>query len=407
MTLISRREFGGAALLTTQASRLFGKSAGIDQTLSEGIVARKIPMVTAMVASANKILYTGAFGKRDSASGMAVQPDSIFQIASMTKAITSVAAMQLVERGKVALDEPAFRHLPQLANLNVLEGFDGAGKPVLRPATKPVTLRHLLTHTSGFAYPTWHEAMFKYSQQVPVPPGAVAPPMPLAFEPGTRWQYGYSTDWVGKLVEAVSGLTLDQYFDRNILKPLGMNDTAFSVPSDKFERLVSRSQRQASGMLQEVPRTLPAAPREFNGGGGLYSTAPDYIKFTQMILRYGQGGVRDEILKAKSVEMMSMNQIGGLSAGKLKTFAPNVSSDVDVHPGAIDKWGLGFLINETAYPGGRTAGSLAWAGVYNTFYWIDPARGISGVIMMQFLPFVDKEAVGLLGDFERAVYASM
>jgi len=407
MTLISRREFGGAALLAAQASRLFGKSPGIDQTLSEGIVARKIPMVTAMVASANKILYTGAFGKRDSASGMAVQPDSIFQIASMTKAITSVAAMQLVERGKVSLDEPAFRHLPQLANLNVLEGFDGAGKPVLRPATKPVTLRHLLTHTSGFAYPTWHEAMFKYSQQVPVPPGAVAPPMPLAFEPGTRWQYGYSTDWVGKLVEAVSGLTLDQYFDRNILKPLGMNDTAFSVPSDKFERLVSRSQRQASGMLQEVPRTLPAAPREFNGGGGLYSTAPDYIKFTQMILRYGQGGVRDEILKAKSVEMMSMNQIGGLSAGKLKTFAPNVSSDVDVHPGAIDKWGLGFLINETAYPGGRTAGSLAWAGVYNTFYWIDPARGISGVIMMQFLPFVDKEAVGLLGDFERAVYASM
>ena len=407
MTLISRREFGGAALLAIQASRLFGKSPGIDQTLSEGIVNRKIPMVTAMVASANKILYTGAFGKRDSASAMAVQPDSIFQIASMTKAITSVAAMQLVERGKVALDEPAFRHLPQLANLNVLEGFDGAGKPVLRPATKPVTLRHLLTHTSGFAYPTWHEAMFKYSQQVPVPPGAVAPPMPLAFEPGTRWQYGYSTDWVGKLVEAVSGLTLDQYFDRNILKPLGMNDTAFSVPSDKFERMVSRSQRQASGMLQEVPRTLPAAPREFNGGGGLYSTAPDYIKFTQMILRYGQGGVRDEILKAKSVEMMSMNQIGGLSAGKLKTFAPNVSSDVDVHPGAIDKWGLGFLINETAYPGGRTAGSLAWAGVYNTFYWIDPARGISGVIMMQFLPFVDKEAVGLLGDFERAVYASM
>ncbi len=143
------------------------KPMGIDQTLSDGIVNHKIPMVTAMVASADKILYSGAFGKRDSASGLAVQPDSIFQIASMTKAITSVAAMQLVERGKLTLDEPVAKHLPQLAKLDVLEGFDGAGKAVLRPSTKPITLHHLLTHTSGFAYSIWDEEMFKYSQQAP------------------------------------------------------------------------------------------------------------------------------------------------------------------------------------------------------------------------------------------------
>jgi methyl acetate hydrolase len=402
---------GGMLLLGTQAQRLFGASASsgaIDRTLREGIERRKIPCVTAMVASQDKILYSGAFGKRDSVSGVDVQPDSIFQIASMTKAITSVAAMQLVERGKLKLDEPAARYLPELGKLEVLEGFDASGKPVLHPAMKPVTLRHLLTHTSGFAYPVWSEEMFKYTQATaPLPLSVVAPLVPLVFEPGTRWQYGYSADWTGRLVEAVSGLNLEQYFQRNILQPLGMNDTTFIFPKDKFDRLVGQSRRQNGGPLQEVPRAVPPKPAAFNGGGGLTSTAPDYVKFMQMILRYGRGGVRDEILTAKSVEMMSMNQIGDLGAGKLKTFQPNTSSDVDVHPGAIDKWGLGFLINSEAYPGGRSAGSLAWAGVYNTFYWIDPSRGICAVIMMQFLPFVDKEAVGLLGDFERSVYANL
>jgi len=402
---------GAMLLLGTQAQRLFGISAStdaIDRTLREGMERRKIPCVAAMVATPDRILYSGAFGKRDSISGLDIQPDSIFQIASMTKAITSVAAMQLVERGKLKLDEPVAKHLPELGKLDVIQGFDAAGKPVLRPATKPITLRHLLTHTSGFAYPVWSEEMFKYTQAtVPLPPGVVAPLVPLVFEPGTRWQYGYSADWTGRLVETVSGLNLEQYFQRNILGPLGMNDTTFIFPKDKFDRLVSRSQRQNGGPLQEVPRAIPPKPAAFNGGGGLVSTAPDYIKFMQMILRYGRSGVRDEILTAKSVEAMSMNQIGDLGAGRLKTFQPNTSSDVNLHPEAVDKWGLGFLINTVAYPGGRSAGSLAWAGVYNTFYWIDPSRGICAVIMMQFLPFVDKEAVGLLSDFERSVYANL
>ena len=413
MIKLTRRQFGGSLLLATQAApRLFGKSAStgaIDQTLREGIQRRKIPCVAAMVASPDSILYSGAFGKRDSASGVDVQPDSIFAIASMTKAITSVAAMQLVERGKLKLDEPVCQASSAAGeSWTCCKGFDAAGKPVLRPATKPITLRHLLTHTSGFAYPTWHEGMFKYTQATaPLPPGVVAPLVPLMFEPGTAWQYGYSADWTGRLVEAVSGLNLEQYFQRNILQPLGMNDTSFIFPAEKFDRLVGRcADSQNGGPLQEVPRALPPKPAAFNGGGGLNSTAPDYIKFMQMILRYGRSGVREEILTAKSVEMMSMNQIGDLGAGKLKTFMPNTSSDVDVHPGFIDKWGLGFLINTTAYPGGRSAGSLAWAGVYNTFYWIDQPRGLCAVIMMQFLPFVDKEAVGLLGDFERAVYAT-
>ena len=411
MIQVTRRQFGGIVLLGSQAQRLFGAStsiSAIDRTLREGMERRKIPCVAAMVATQDRILYSGAFGKRDAASGIDVQPDSIFQIASMTKAITSVAAMQLVERGKLKLDEPVARHLPELGKLDVIQGFDGAGKPILRPAVKPITLRHLLTHTSGFAYPVWSEEMFRYTQATaPLPPGAVAPLVPLVFEPGTRWQYGYSADWTGRLVETVSGMNLEQYFQRNILGPLGMSDTTFIFPAEKFDRLVSQSRRQNDGSLQEVPRAIPPKPAAFNGGGGLSSTAPDYIRFMQMIVRYGRAGVRDEILTAKSVEMMSVNQIGDLGAGRLKSFQPNTSSDVNLHPEAIDKWGLGFLINTVAYPGGRSAGSLAWAGVYNTFYWIDPSRGICGVIMMQFLPFVDKEAVGLLSDFERSVYANI
>jgi CubicO group peptidase (beta-lactamase class C family) len=405
---ISRREFGGLALaLGAQARRLFG-AIGIDQTLREGLQRRKIPAAAAMVATADKTIYAGAFGKRDSASGVDVKTDSIFFIASMTKAITTVAAMQLIERGSLKLDEPVGKHLPELARLDVLEGFDSSGKPLLRPASKPVTLRRLLTHTSGFAYDTWDGTMFKYTQQHPAAAPAAAPTVtPLIFEPGTRWQYGTSLDWTGRLVEVVSGQTLEQYFQTNIFKPLGMQDTSFIVPAEKFDRLVSTWRRQSDGSLKEDPRNLPAPPKFFNGGGGLSSTAGDYVRFMQMILRRGQGPGKEALLRAKTVETMATNQIGELGAGKLKTFRPNTSSDVDLHPGATDKWGFGFLINTTAYEGGRSAGSLAWAGIENTFYWIDPHRGICAVILMQFFPFVDKEAVALLGDFERAVYANL
>jgi CubicO group peptidase (beta-lactamase class C family) len=406
MKKITRREFAWTtAALALQTSRI-GAATPLDDMLRTGIQRRKIPAVAAMVATADKITYQGAFGKRDTASGIEVTPNSIFAIASMTKAITSTAALQLIDQEKVKLDEPVSKHLPQLGKLQVLDGYDAAGKPILRPPRTPVTLHHLLTHTSGLCYDTWSSDMVEYEKRGGAAPVGVAPSVPLMFDPGKRWQYGYSTDWTGRLVEAVSGLTLEQYFQRNILQPLGMKDTSFIVTPEKFERVVSRHQRQADGSLLQDQRTLPAAPPAFNGGGGLYSTCGDYVKFMQMILRRGRSATGEQILKPQTVAMMSSNQIADLGAGRLKTFQPARSSDVDLHPGAVDKWGLGFLINTEAYPGGRSAGSLAWAGISNTFYWIDPKRGMCATIMMQFLPFVDKEAVGLLSDFERAVYSS-
>jgi methyl acetate hydrolase len=411
MPEISRRQFSAALLaLSAQPRSLWGaNTAGIDQTLRASLQQHKIPMAVAMACTSSKTTYSGAFGKRDRASGVDVTLDSLFGIASMTKPITSVAAMQLVEQGKLKLDEPASTYIKELGSLQVLQGFDSkTGKPILKPATKPVTLRTLLTHTSGFAYDTWFPDMVRWEKETgnAFPLGSVAPLTPLMFEPGSRWQYGTSADWSGRLVETVSGLTLEQYFQKNILQPLGMHDTGFLLPAAKFDRLVAESDRQPDGKLKENPRKQPAPPKAFNGGGGLYSTAPDYVRFMQMILRRGEGADRAVILQPKTVDMMATIQTGDLSAGKLKTARPTISSDVDFHPGFKDGFGFGFLINSVAYDGRRSAGSLAWAGIWNTYFWIDPKKDVAGVIMMQFLPFADKEGLAVLGDFERAVYAS-
>jgi CubicO group peptidase (beta-lactamase class C family) len=399
MPLIARRAFlAGAAACVLDAQTA---QEQVDETIRSGIARRKIPAAVGSIADSRKTLYAGAFGVRDP-SGVPLRVDSIFRIASMTKPVTTVAALQLVDQGKVDLSEPVAKHLPQLANLDVLEGFDGSGKPVLRPARTPITLHHLLTQTSGLCYPIWDERMFRYSsikvENAPAKPG------PLMFEPGTRWQYGQGTAWAARLVEAITGATLEDYFQERILRPLAMQDTSYIFPEAKFDRLVGTYQREANGELTPNDRRLPGRPASFNGDGGLYSTAADYVRFMQMILNRGAGSNGARILKRRTAESMLRNQIGDLSAGKMRSFQPGTSADVDLQPGHTQKWGFGFLINTTPYAGGRSAGSGAWGGISNTFFWIDPKRDRCGVLLMQYLPFVDQEAVGLLDDFEKAAY---
>jgi methyl acetate hydrolase len=413
--MLTRRELGqrtgamfGAGLLGSRNLRAAsGAAMDIEKALRASRERRKIPAVAVAVARNGHTVYEGALGERDSASGIPVGPGSIFAIASMTKPVTTVAAMQLVEQGKLKLDEPASRYLPPLGKLQVLQGFDSAtGKPRLSPASRPVTLRRLLSHTSGFAYDTWNAEMFQYGSAPGVHPRPGEPP-PLAFEPGRGWAYGTGVDWAGRIVERVSGLTLEQYFQQRIFELLDMRDTSYILPPAKFGRFVSTYQRQGDGSLQEIPSVQPPRPSTFGGGGGLYTTTGDYVRFMQMILRHGSGPGRRRILRAETVSTMTRNQIGTLSAGKLKSVRPNQSADADFHPGFTDGFGLGFLINGTAYEGGRSAGSLAWAGIQNTFFWIDPQRQICAVVMMHVLPFCDPQAVGLLGDFERVVYAQL
>jgi CubicO group peptidase (beta-lactamase class C family) len=404
MPAITRKAFiagGASAALHLRAWSPASGASALDEELRRGIASRRIPAVVAGVATRRKTLYSGAFGTRDT-SGVPVRPDSIFAIASMTKAITTTAALQLVEQGKLDLSEPVVKHLPQLANLEVLEGFDDAGKPSLRPLKTPITLRHLITHTSGFCYEMWDQQMFRYRSVYPA--ATSSQPGPLMFEPGTRWQYGEGLDWTGRLIEAVTGATLEDYFQEKILRPLGMNDTSYLLAEAKFDRLVSNYRRDSGGDLKQDKRQQPARPKEFNGGGGLYSTAADYLAFMRMILNHGAGPNGARILRTETVDSMLTNQIGDLTAGKMKSYHPELSRDVDIQPGHAEKWTFGFLLNPTAYDNGRSAGSAAWAGFFNTFYWIDPKADRCGVILMQFLPFVDKEAVGLLNDFEKAVY---
>lgn len=383
---------------------------GIDAVLRAAVDAKEVPGVVAMAASDRGVIYEAAFGARDLARGPAMTLDTVFRIASMTKLVTSIAAMQLVEQGKLGLNDPVPAIDPALSAPQVLDGFDASGAPMLRPAKGPITLRHLLTHTAGFSYEQWDANMARYVKASGMPStstGKLASlRMPLVFEPGERWEYGINIDWVGLIVESVSGLKLDAYVQEFICKPLGMRDTGFVTSPEQRARQASVHQRQVDGSLQPQPLETPFVPEFWAGGGGLYSTATDYLTLLQAILHDGAlNGVR--ILKPEIVALMSRNQIGDIEAGILKTTAPARSTDVDFFPGISLKWGLGTMINVQAGANGRSPGSLTWAGLFNTHYWIDPAKRITGVIMTQVLPFGDARTMRLYGQYERSIYDAM
>jgi len=353
---------------------------GIDAVLRRAVDAGEVPGVVALTANDKGVFYEGASGVRDLATGTPMTPDTVFRIASMTKAVTSVAAVQLVEQGKLTLDEPVPDIDPALSAPQVLEGFDPSSAPRLRPARRPVTLRRLLTHTAGFSYEQWNANTARYVKATTMPSissdKVASLRLPLAFDPGEHWEYGVNIDWVGLIIEAVSGQTLDAYFQQHIFGPLGMGDTGFMPMPRQWARLVAVHQRQADGSLQPQPFETPFVP-EFRGGSGLYSTASDYMAFLQALLHGGAlGGAR--ILRPETVAMLGQNQVGGIEAGILKTTAPGRSANVDFFPGASLKWGLATMINVEPGPDGRSARSLTWAGLFNTHYWIDPARRVIG-----------------------------
>jgi methyl acetate hydrolase len=380
----------------------------MDEALRQATDAGDVPGVVALAADDRGVVYEGAFGRRDVARGPAMTLDTVFWIASMTKAVTTVAALQLVEAGRLALDRPLGDLVPQLAAPQVLEGFDETGRPRLRPARRPITLRHLLTHTAGFSYDIWNADIGRCMEREGIPDIITcrndALRTPLVFDPGERWEYGIGIDLVGKAVEQVSGRSLEEQLRERILDPLGMADTGFTITPGMRARLASVHARKPDGSLEPIAFELPQPPEFFMGGGGLYATGGDYLRFLRMLLHGGElDGVR--ILGPETVAAMGRNQIGDLVVGPLQTARPEASNDVEVFPGMVKKWGLGFLINTDAAPTGRSAGSLTWGGLANTYYWIDPTRRIAGVFLTQILPFGDAEALSLAGRFERAVYA--
>lgn len=356
-----------------------------------------------MVADRGGVTRTEVFGA--CRPGVAMAADTIFQLASMTKAVTSVAAMQLVETGALALDAPIGGLLPGLAEAQVITGFDAAGAVQLRPARRPITLRHLLTHTSGLGYDFVHADQARArGATAPVPGSLAAIHTPLLFDPGDDWAYGVSTDWVGLAVEAASGQGLGDYLADKVFGPLGMADTGFLLTPAQRARQVAMMARTEDGMVPFPISIGGGTAAEFaSGGGGLSGTAGDYMRFLRMLLNGGSlDGAR--VLGAESVAEMARNQIGALRAGVMTTTMPALSAAVTWFPEQVPGWGLGFMINPEPGVDGRAAGSLSWAGIANTYFWVDPATGIAAVLLMQLLPFADPGALAVLGAFERSVY---
>jgi len=380
-----------------------------DNILKSATDSGAVPGVTAMATNRSGTIYEGAFGSRQVGTDKPMTMDTIVWIASMTKALTGAAAMQQVERGKLNLDTPASKILPQLKESKVLTGFDSNGQPITRPPKREVTLRHLLTHTSGHSYDIWNKQIGEYMKVKNVP-GIIscqnaALTTPLVFDPGERWEYGTGIDFAGKMVEAVTGQKLGQYMHDNLLAPLGMNSTAFKISADMRARLSRMHARTPDG-LAAIDFEIPQDPEFEMGGGGMYSTTGDYLKFVQMILNDGKGN-GNRVLKASTVNLMSKNAMGKIRVTMLKPAGQGSSNDAEFFPGVPKGWGLSFMTNEEKAPTGRSKGSLAWAGLANSYYWIDRTKGVGGVLSTQILPFADVKALPLFYDFETAVYKSL
>ncbi|GAC1632004.1 MAG: serine hydrolase domain-containing protein [Nevskia sp.] len=381
----------------------------LDACLKRGTDGGNIPGIVALVADRSGVIYEGASGVRAHGGSVPMTLDTFAWFASMTKAVTGAAAMQLVEQGRLDLDAPAAKVLPELAKVQVRSGWDAAGKAILRAPKGAITLRNLLTHTSGFAYEIFRADVDKELNDAGKPNvisgSAATMDRALVADPGSEWNYGIGIDWAGRMVEQVSGLRLRDYMARHLFAPLAMKDVGFAPSAEQQARASAMHARLPDGSLLVIPFGIPPDAEFDMGGHALQGSLPDYLRFTRAILG---GGVLDgnRVLEAKTVATMSQNHIGALSVPPIKTHLAQLSNDCDFFPGIDCKWGLSFMINMQDIPGGRRAGSLAWAGLPNAYFWIDPAAGIAAVILTQILPFFDARVVTTLREFESAIYAA-
>ena len=400
----------GAKLTYSQSFNKGSLKNTADALLSRAVDTGDLPGVIAAVTKRDGTIYKAAFGERVIGQNVAMTTDTVAWIASMTKPLVCTAAMQLVEQGKLTLEAPAARWVPDIAKVQVLEGWDANGQPRTRSPKRAITLRHLLTHTSGFSYEIFNADILRYHKVTGVPQILTCKNAtlftPLVFDPGERWEYGISIDWIGKIVEAVSGKRLSTYMQENIFRPLGMKSTAFKITPDMRARMAKVHHRDDDGKIVPIEFGIPQEPEFELGTGGLYSTAEDYLKFIRLMLNRGKGN-GNQVLKPETVALMSRNAIGDIRITPFKSTNLWASKNVEFFPGIPKSWGLSFMINEQTAPTGRSAGSLGWAGFANSFFWIDQRMGIGGIYITQILPFGDVKSLPLFYAFEKTVYQSL
>jgi len=375
------------------------------QTLDHAVAAGQVPFVVGMTANAAGVTYSGAAG--EAAPGRPAAADTVFRIFSMTKAVGSTAAMILIDRGELDFDTPVDSVLPEFGQLRVLEGWDG-DTPRLRAPRTRATLRHLATHTSGLEYEFWRPEVADYLARTGRPSilagTRAAMDYPLMTDPGTRWGYGPSIDWLGLMVEKVSGQRIDAFLKQHLFGPLGMADTDVEVRPHMAPRLAGVKARGEDRRFADFELAPPPAPEVYGMGHALYSTPQDYLRLLRMFLNRGTlDGAR--VLSEAGVARMLANHMGPLCLEKMVTAVPPISADVDFFPGTVKTHSFGFMRNEADIPGRRRSGAQSWAGVLNTHYWFDPASDLAAVIMTQTLPFAEPPLLAAYEAFERAAYA--
>lgn len=365
------------------------------------------PGVVAIATDRQRNFYEGSAGVREMGREQPMTTDTVFAIFSCTKALTGTALMQLVEEGLVSLDDPAKDYVPEIADIQVLDGFDSNGQPKLRPPKSDITLNQLMLHTAGFSYEFFsHDDLaFRTAMETPTVVSSTFDGIKtvLLFDPGERWAYGVNIDWIGKVVEAVRGKRLGQAMKERIFTPLDMQDSAFEITPSMQSRLASLHTRAEDGQLAPWDLVLPQPPEMDMGGHGLYATVEDYMKFIRMLLNDGQGP-QGRVLKAETVARMAKNGLDGLRSGGWTSSIPALSNDGEFFPGLKKSWAYTFQVNEEPTPSGRPPGQLMWAGLANLFYWIDRQNGIGGMWASQILPFQDIASYPGFVDFESAVY---
>ncbi len=379
----------------------------------DGVVSGspRVPGVVALATNREGNIYEGAVGVRSLGNGVAMTTDTICAIFSTTKAIAGTACLQLVEEGRLDLDAPAKNYTPDIGELQVLDGFDDSGDPILRPPKRDVTTRMLLLHTAGFAYDFFNEQYNRmaedHGQPSVVTSSKAALMTPLLFDPGDEWEYGTNIDWAGQVVEGITGKRLGEVMSERILEPLGMDSTSFDLSGEMRSRMALIHQRGDDGSLTPLDFELPADPEVHMAGHGLYSTAEDYCKFIRMWLNDGMGPGGQQIVSKETVEMAQQNGLGEMKIKGLPGVIPWLSNYAEFFPGMPKSWALTFMINDEDAPTGRPAGALAWAGLANLYYWIDRANGVGGFWATQIFPFADPTSVVGYLDFETAVYDNL